>query len=72
MRAVQLALFGPQSVHVARRDRQAGLICVMCKASLLVAAISACCDTCPGWVEPAPPWAALAAEETVPMLEEAA
>ena len=57
----QLALFGPQPVHIARDG-----MCALCRVSLAVAAawdrLDGCHD-CPGWVEPAPPWALLTADE---------
>ena len=67
----QGVLFGPVAVHVACRGN-----CALCRASLAVAAawdrLEGCHD-CHGHVEPAPPWALLAAvEEPAVELGEAA
>jgi hypothetical protein len=51
---VQLPLFGPQSVHIGYRG-----YCLMCKVLLALADDLTDCSPCPGWVEPAPPWAVL-------------
>jgi hypothetical protein len=54
---VQLPLFGPVAVHIARRGN-----CAVCRAYLAVAAdwsrLEGCHD-CPGLVEPADPRAVL-------------
>ena len=60
---VQLALFGPRYVHLGL-----GGYCVACRVLLSLADEWTCCGVCPGWVEPAPPWALLTAVEK-PALE---
>lgn len=55
----QGVLYGLQSVHVGRYARSPSLrVCALCKVLLAVSATWEC-STCPGWVEPAPPWAVL-------------
>jgi hypothetical protein len=44
-----------QAVHIGTRH------CLVCKVSLVVLAAWDDCWCCPGWVEPAPPWALLTA-----------
>ena len=52
----QLPLFGAQMVHVGRRGH-----CLMCGVSLAMAEVYDDCGSCPGLVEPVPPWAVLGA-----------
>ena len=63
----QLSLFGCQPVHVGCRG-----FCVMCHVSLAFDASLNDCGACPGWVEPAPPWAVLGVVEEPATLERAA
>ncbi len=66
----QMALYGSQSVHLGRPSRVTGItVCAMCKVSLSLVAASACCDRCPGWVEPAPPRAVLPGSDGTAALE---
>jgi len=65
----QLPLFqiGPVMIHIRRWSQPVGIwICAWCRADLAAAAawdqIGGCHD-CPGYVEPAPSWALLAADE---------
>jgi hypothetical protein len=56
----QLPLFGSQYVHVGRYAPSSSLrTCIMCAVLLVVADEFDPCGACPGWVEPAPPWAVL-------------
>ena len=86
----QLALFGPQMVHLFRWDtgavavpslgnrvgekyRLGASVCVMCAALESFVTDWADCGSCPGRVEPVPPWAVLgAAEEPLELWQEAA
>ena len=63
----QLSLFGCQPVHLGARGH-----CLMCKASLAATSAWDDCWACPGWVEPAPPWAVLGVVEEPATLERAA
>lgn len=57
----QAALFGPparQPVHIWLRG-----LCVACRVSEVALAAWDWCFCCPGWVEPAPPWALLTADQ---------
>jgi hypothetical protein len=61
----QLVLFGPVTIHLARRSEVTGAtVCAACRVSLAVAGewdrLDGCHD-CPGLVVPAPPWALLTA-----------
>ena len=69
--AAQLPLFGLQYVHIGRYAPSPSLrTCALCRVLL---AVCWDCDDCPGVVEPAPPWALLAAtEEPAETLERAA
>ena len=53
-RPVQLPLFGAQMVHLGHRG-----VCVMCGVLLAMAGIYDDCGSCPGLVEPVPPWMVL-------------
>ena len=76
----QLALFGPQMVHLFRWDAGAVAVpprgnrvgekyrmgaskCAMCGALESFVTDWADCSSCPGFVEPVPPWAVLGGSE---------
>jgi hypothetical protein len=78
---VQLALFGPASVHLYRWDaaavavpsrgnplgekyRMGALKCAMCGALESFVTDWADCSSCPGFVEPVPPWVLLGGSGT--------
>jgi len=71
----QLPLFhlGPVMVHIRRWSDPAGdWVCAWCRVNLAAAAawdqLGDCdCHSCPGYVEPAPPWALLTADEPEPL-----
>ena len=69
----QLPLYGLQYVHVGHRGPVTGNAeCAVCRVSLALAD-ALTCGACPGWVDPAPPWALLTAVEAPPLeFEEAA
>ena len=62
----QLPLFGVQYVHLGLAG-----VCVMCGVLLAMAEVYDDCGSCPGFVDPAPPWSVLGAAgeaaETLPL-----
>ena len=59
----QLPLFGAAYVHLGYRGT-----CLMCGVLLAMAEVYDDCGSCPGLVEPAPPWALLGGAEPLPLV----